>query len=457
MNGRDSRENMPGRPALIRPSLSEELSIELNDVLANTSIRHLEISVRAYNRLKLAGVKSIGEVLSMSRYDFQAIPYLGKSCIKSIIAGLIKFAKVTDYESKHSSGKKRTISVTRFGKEWRIIFTEQTMFSSQTPLEQILSLQNDKSRLRPTESLGLSARSIHALKRNNITTIEELLSSSIADIAEIDHVGVGSLENIVRRLAEVVDGIQDVEDFRIERQSKEVVSEPVPTIQSIRILLDALSERDKSVVESRYGLNGKPKETLDEIGHMLGVSRERVRQIQKRGLKRLRYPQSKALWEPVIDWLQGIARSTRISNGDYMFNGEIASFPNIIREQTELPGNINCIKGSEKAVREQIIEYLPLLVDLDKMLDIRLPSQGIKGRKAERGRGRKGNDNPNGVYESWNRLLAGRSQGWLAKELGVHAVVVNRWVLGRRGPTARNIVKIYDLLGSGILDIYRRN
>jgi len=52
--------------------------------------------------------------------------------------------------------------------------------------------------------------------------------------------------------------------------------------------LGQLTERQRSVLERRYGLNGADVATLDVIAHDLGLTRERVRQIQMEGLDRLR-------------------------------------------------------------------------------------------------------------------------------------------------------------------------
>ena len=49
-------------------------------------------------------------------------------------------------------------------------------------------------------------------------------------------------------------------------------------------LLNSLTERRRIVLEMHYGLNGREKHALDEIGQYLGVTRERARQI---GLKAL--------------------------------------------------------------------------------------------------------------------------------------------------------------------------
>lgn len=60
--------------------------------------------------------------------------------------------------------------------------------------------------------------------------------------------------------------------------------------EEIRELLDQLSEREAEVIRLRYGfVDGKPY-TLKEVGEKLGITRERVRQIEAKALRRLRHP-----------------------------------------------------------------------------------------------------------------------------------------------------------------------
>jgi RNA polymerase primary sigma factor len=58
--------------------------------------------------------------------------------------------------------------------------------------------------------------------------------------------------------------------------------------EALRSILSALSERERKVLEMRYGLDGSPPRTLDEVGKAFSVTRERIRQIEHQGLKKLR-------------------------------------------------------------------------------------------------------------------------------------------------------------------------
>ncbi|MEV6864274.1 RNA polymerase sigma factor [Streptosporangium subroseum] len=66
--------------------------------------------------------------------------------------------------------------------------------------------------------------------------------------------------------------------------------------EQLHMVLEALSEREAGVVAMRFGLrDGRPK-TLDEIGKVYGVTRERIRQIESKTMTKLRHPsRSRAL------------------------------------------------------------------------------------------------------------------------------------------------------------------
>ncbi len=60
--------------------------------------------------------------------------------------------------------------------------------------------------------------------------------------------------------------------------------------EQVRSVLTSLSERERNVLEMRFGFRDGKTHTLEEVGQMFGVTRERVRQIEAKALRKLRHP-----------------------------------------------------------------------------------------------------------------------------------------------------------------------
>jgi RNA polymerase sigma factor (RpoD-like family) len=86
---------------------------------------------------------------------------------------------------------------------------------------------------------------------------------------------------------ELVDLLEDNE----LQLPEEKMSEAMLRNEISEVLSDVLTEREKDVISLRYGLSASQPYTLEEVGGMFNLSRERVRQIQSKAMRKLRRPQ----------------------------------------------------------------------------------------------------------------------------------------------------------------------
>jgi len=71
--------------------------------------------------------------------------------------------------------------------------------------------------------------------------------------------------------------------------------------EEIRKVLNQLTIRERQVIELRFGLLDDHDHTLEEVGKKLKVTRERVRQIEERAIRKLRHPQASRILKDYLD------------------------------------------------------------------------------------------------------------------------------------------------------------
>lgn len=130
-------------------------------------------------------------------------------------------------------------------------------------------LESEASRERTIEQVGL------------------LLEKSADEVRRILHLSehIASLDAPLE-----IDPSHSVVDFIVDENGAdpEALLQNQEQNQLVHVWLEQLTERQRQVVERRYGLNGYEVATLDAIAIDLELTRERVRQIQMEGLDRLR-------------------------------------------------------------------------------------------------------------------------------------------------------------------------
>lgn len=116
---------------------------------------------------------------------------------------------------------------------------------------------------------------------------EKLGDKSAEDVKNI----LSYLQNPVSLETPVGENGEDSLGDLVEDKTQDTPEEAMEQLvrkEEVSELLDTLSDRERQVIRMRYGLDGGKIVTLEEIGEQLGVTRERVRQIEARAMEKLR-------------------------------------------------------------------------------------------------------------------------------------------------------------------------
>lgn len=91
------------------------------------------------------------------------------------------------------------------------------------------------------------------------------------------------------------EGAATMSEMLVDKETRPVHEQVVDVALPDRLaeILDALPERERTILQLRFGLGGKPPMTLSMVGEVLGVSAERVRQLQETALRRLKLPKTR--------------------------------------------------------------------------------------------------------------------------------------------------------------------
>lgn len=126
-------------------------------------------------------------------------------------------------------------------------------------IEEILNLLRDKGLDVDEETVNL-----YLTTKKSYVSLEEHIYSKNEEL---------SLKDILSN-----SGTEEIESSIVREDLEKAINQ----------ILKSLSERERKIIIHRFGLFGEEPKTLNEVGNIVGISRERVRQIEARLLKKLR-------------------------------------------------------------------------------------------------------------------------------------------------------------------------
>ncbi len=155
--------------------------------------------------------------------------------------------------------------------------------------------------------LDLPMRLENTLRRVGIRTIGQFYDLPDKKIKRIRNIGTKSMgyllmakKMIDKRLNTAIS-----QDAKIISPPPSIITRPIiPREKLLDLLLTRCkTDRERDVVRRRYGLDTGERQTLEEIGETYRITRERVRQIQKRAILRMKHPSTVAKG-PLVEYIE---------------------------------------------------------------------------------------------------------------------------------------------------------
>ena len=139
---------------------------------------------------------------------------------------------------------------------------------------------------------------IEQIRKNSTEQSAEGEIREISETLNMDRDTVAELMNISREMVSLENQVQSghenstLGDFIVDERSSSPVQKAIQGALSSEIekLLGTLDEKEAAVINYRFGLNNNSPMLLKEIGEHLNLTKERIRQIEKKAISRLKHP-----------------------------------------------------------------------------------------------------------------------------------------------------------------------
>ncbi len=151
------------------------------------------------------------------------------------------------------------------------------------------------------QELGLLQQESEALAHGgkHLPTPQELASRTGSSLEHLTH-----LQTATRTPVSLNAVLDDDSDFKLTEampdNDSSVQRKNSERQEALNYLMENLRPRERKVLDLRFGLTGNGTHSLRQIGHLLRISKERVRQIQNRALEKLRVSADRVGWEPSL-------------------------------------------------------------------------------------------------------------------------------------------------------------
>jgi len=272
-------------------------------------------------------IKTVGKFFKIKKSKLLKIKGIGKQTIRRLMFYKRPIKLIPYFEDPALSGSTEgDISPIPS----KTTYPKTTMFEINEP-----TLPGELYASDPIEVLGLPTRTENTLKMNDIETIADFYLCSQEQMLKFRNFGVKSIK-FLELIKAKIHPLLNTDSFKIEpnkeKAPEEAVKADIGEEIPKNILIDLVFERakdprSKDILKRRYGLGTGQKETLEEIGKSYGITRERIRQIQEKTIKKIQHPSTKGRLQTIR-----LVNEVMIKNGivisDYEADNLIPSYCN---------------------------------------------------------------------------------------------------------------------------------
>ncbi|MBN1009092.1 sigma factor-like helix-turn-helix DNA-binding protein [Amphritea pacifica] len=169
--------------------------------------------------------------------------------------------------------------------------------------ERLIAILPESLRCVNLSYLGLTVRMSNVFKRQSINCLADLDGISLATMMTWEHFGRKSATDLCKIISSNIDTLMDTvsvvnieigeiagqEEDNVDQENEDYLIERIssrPLKSYFESALSKLKERDREIIEYRTGYHGKAM-TLQEVGEKLNVTRERIRQLQKKYVEQI--------------------------------------------------------------------------------------------------------------------------------------------------------------------------
>lgn len=284
MTTRDHEPKLPNETVGKEPTAFDMYLKEINKVPLMTREEEREVATRAksgdqkaLDQLVQANLRFVVSVAK--RYANQGIPI--EDLVNEGNLGLIKAARRFDVERGY-----KFIS-------YAVWWVRQSMLFSLSQSSRIVRLPLNRANI--LYKINKVSKELDQ-ELGRAPTAEEISKHIDIPVAEVeDTMGIANRHvSLDEKLSENEDGrsfVDYLEDEAVVSPDDHVDQEMLS--DDLNKVLMTLTERERTIMQLYYGLNGEEPITLEQIGQRLGLTRERIRQIKEQAIQRLRH-QSRA-------------------------------------------------------------------------------------------------------------------------------------------------------------------